>query len=126
MKEQIIVYLVTVFLLGGTNIWTVIMYFSERRKRKLNEMELQHNVDAQEFNNLKQQLEYSDARIEKFYDQLTEMEKVIAELRSNLLKEQQLNYEYQLKLMDVESKYKQTKDEACVKASTCELRIQPQ
>lgn len=126
MREEIIIYLVTVFVLGGTNVWTIIMYISERRKRKLEEKGQQLNVDAQEFNNLKQQLEYSDERIKMFYEQLTKMEKVIVELRSNLLKEQQLNSELQLKLTDVEAKYKRIIDEACMKASTCELRIQPQ
>lgn len=126
MREEIIIYLVTVFVLGGTNVWTIIMYISERRKRKLEEKGQQLDVDAQEFNNLKQQLEYSDERIKMFYEQLTKMEKVIVELRSNLLKEQQLNSELQLKLTDVEAKYKRIIDKACMKASTCELRIQPQ
>ncbi len=126
MREEIIIYLVTVFVLGGTNVWTIIMYISERRKRKLEEKGQQLNVDAQEFNNLKQQLEYSDERIKMFYEQLTKTEKVIVELRSNLLKEQQLNSELQLKLTDVEAKYKRIIDKACMKASTCELRIQPQ
>lgn len=73
------------FILGGTNVWTVVMYVLERKKRALENKSAQTDIDDKEFETLKKQLEYQDIRLNNYEQKMREKETLDDEMRSQMV-----------------------------------------
>lgn len=116
------------FLLSGTNIWSVLMYVMERKKRNLDNKSVQSDIDDKEFETLKKQLEYQDVRLDNYEQKMREKETIDDEIRSQMVALKRGKYDAELlvakltkKLHEKESEYSR---DACM-VSNCPQRINP-
>lgn len=116
------------FILGGTNVWTVVMYVLERKKRALENKSAQTDIDDKEFETLKKQLEYQDIRLNNYEQKMREKETLDDEMRSQMVELKRGKYEAELlvmkltqKLNENETKYSR---DACM-VQNCPQRISP-
>ena len=54
------------FLLGGTTVWSIIQWLSEKRLRKIEEQSKETSLETQRFEALTQQIEYQKRLIAEF------------------------------------------------------------
>ena len=54
------------FLLGGTTVWSIIQWLSEKKLRKLEEKSKETSLETQRFEALTQQIEYQKRLIAEF------------------------------------------------------------
>lgn len=54
------------FLLGGTTVWSIIQWLSEKRLRKIEEQSKETSLETQRFEALTQQIEYQKQLIAEF------------------------------------------------------------
>ncbi len=54
------------FLLGGTTVWSIIQWLSEKKLRKLEEQSKETSLETQRFEALTQQIEYQKQLIAEF------------------------------------------------------------
>ncbi len=107
-------YLLGLFLLGGTNIWTVVMYFLERGKRQQEVRGTAADVDHKEFETMRDQFEVFDKRLENYSSALLAAESTIKELRDLNDELQKDKLDMGLKIFKLEQASKQ-KDEELVR-----------
>ncbi|MDD4847306.1 MAG: hypothetical protein PHR53_00875 [Bacteroidales bacterium] len=117
MKSEIIL-----FLLSGTNLWTIVMYFLERRKRKLSERQQSIDVDAAEFDSLKKQLQFQEEQIAKFIENEKKRDELDDIQRAQIIEIKRCKHDIELKLVSVEHKLKIAESKVCERLD-CERRI---
>ena len=54
------------FLLGGTTVWSIIQWLSEKKLRKIDEQSKETSLETQRFEALTQQIEYQKRLIAEF------------------------------------------------------------
>ena len=54
------------FLLGGTTVWSIIQWLSEKKLRKIDEQSKETSLETQRFEALTQQIEYQKQLIAEF------------------------------------------------------------
>ena len=54
------------FLLGGTTVWSIIQWLSEKKLRKIDEQSKETSLETQRFEALTQQIEYQTRLIAEF------------------------------------------------------------
>lgn len=54
------------FLLGGTTVWSIIQWLSERKLRRIDEQSKETSLETQRFEALTQQIEYQKQLIAEF------------------------------------------------------------
>lgn len=109
------------FVLSGTNLWTIVMYFLDKRKRDLENKSSQADLDDKEFETLKKQLEYQDSLIEKYEAKLKERDSIDDELRSELMIIKRGKFEAEKLVLKLQIKYD---EDACLQLN-CPNRIKP-
>lgn len=121
-------YWIALFLMGGTNVWTIVMYFLERKKRKIEQTNNVKDVDLKEFETLQKQLEYQDERMENYETKLREREKIDDELRKELTEIKRGKYESDMLIMKLQRKISEKDilyaNDACMDQS-CPNRVKP-
>ena len=53
-------------ILGGTSIWSIIQWISERKLRKIEEKSKETSLESQRFEALKQQIEYQKQLLDEY------------------------------------------------------------
>lgn len=116
------------FILGGTNVWTVVMYVLERKKRALENKSAQTDIYDKEFETLKKQLEYQDIRLNNYEQKMREKETLDDEMRSQMVELKRGKYEAELLVMKLTQKLNENKTkysrDACM-VQNCPQRISP-
>ncbi len=109
------------FLLGGTNVWTIVMYALECKKRALEHKSAQADIDDKEFETLRKQLEYQDTLISRYETKLHDYDDISDELRRKLFEIKRQKYESEKLVLKLRIKYD---SDACLDFE-CRNRILP-
>ncbi len=116
------------FILGGTNVWTVIMYVLERKKRTLENKSAQTDIDDKEFETLKKQLEYQDIRLNNYEQKMREMDTIYDDMRAQMVELKRGKYDAELLVMKLTQKLSEKEREytrdACM-VRECPSRLKP-
>jgi len=114
------------FLLSGTNLWSIILYILERKKRNLEHKASQADIDDKEFETLKKQLEYQDVRLNGYEEKMREKEAIDDEMRARLVELKRGKYEAEMLVLKLTQKLNEKNLEydrdACM-VKDCSLRL---
>lgn len=115
-------------LLGGTSIFGLIKYISEKKLRKIGEMKEEKNLDLQNFEALARQIDYQEELLTKYAENKKkaeeledERDQLIIKLKRNATDLELEKISLQKKLVIAESLYDNIKDSIC-KDSLCKNR----
>jgi hypothetical protein len=129
MTNTEVVLLITTFIFGGTNVWTIILYIIERKKRKLDLTSQQQAIDDKEFDTLKNQLDYQDERIKNYEAKMKERDALDDELRAAMLDLKRGKYDADITALRLSRKLKEKEldyeRDACLNYN-CTQRIKVQ
>ena len=64
------------FLLGGTTVWSIIQWLSEKKLRKIEEKSKETSLETQRFEALTQQIEYQKQLIAEFISNEQERDRI--------------------------------------------------
>lgn len=113
------------FLLSGTNLWSIVLFILERKKRKLEIKSSQADIDDKEFETLKKQLEYQDIRLTSYEEKMREKETLDDEMRARMVELKRGKYEADMLVMKLTQKLNERNLEydrdACMKKG-CAMR----
>lgn len=115
-------YWIAMFLLGGTNVWTVIMYILERKKRNIDLKGTKAEVDQKEFSTVRDQFEVFDKRLESYAQSLLEAENLNKKLRSEMQEMEKSKYALEIKIIKLEKLILQKSENECINFE-CRNRI---
>lgn len=115
-------YWIITTVFGGTSVWGIIMWLLERKKRNLDTANVQQDIDDKEFEGLKKQIEFQDARILNYDAKLNTYEQLFDELRNNYLTIKKNKFEIEQKVLDLEKKLFLSKKSECL-VDNCPNRI---
>lgn len=114
------------FLLSGTNLWSIILFILERKKRKLDIKASQVDIDDKEFDTLKKQLEYQDIRLNNYEEKMREKETLDDEMRAQMVELKRGKYEAEMLVMKLTQKLNERNIEydrdACM-LKDCSMRV---
>lgn len=133
METVSVISIILNFVLGGTTLFGLIQWFSERRKRKLETDSVaignaasQAEVDDKEFETLKKQLDYQDERLNTYEKKMKERDKLDDEMREEMVKMKQCKYDLEMQVMKLQNKLSVKEEkyrrDACM-AHDCTKRI---
>lgn len=133
METVSVISIILNFVLGGTTLFGLIQWFSERRKRKLETDSVaignaasQAEVDDKEFETLKKQLDYQDERLNSYEKKMKERDKLDDEMREEMVKMKQCKYDLEMQVMKLQNKLSVKEEEyrhdACM-VHDCAKRI---
>lgn len=133
METVSVISIILNFVLGGTTLFSLIQWFSERRKRKLETDSVaignaasQAEVDDKEFETLKKQLDYQDERLNSYEKKMKERDKLDDEMREEMVKMKQCKYDLEMQVMKLQNKLSVKEEEyrhdACM-VHDCTKRI---
>ena len=116
------------FLLSGTNVWSIVMFVLERKKRTLENKSTQTDIDDKEFETLKKQLEYQDIRINNYEQKMREMDTIYDDMRAKMVELKRGKYDAELLVMKLSQKLSEKESEysrdACL-VRDCPSRKKP-
>lgn len=113
---------ILIFVLGGTNLWTIISYVVERRKRKLLEKQTELDIDSSEFANIRTQMGYYEEQIEKFIEKERKRDAMDDEMREAFIEIKRKKHEIEIKVVNLEQQLRVSQN-LCCNRTDCESRI---
>lgn len=133
METVSVISIILNFVLGGTTLFGLIQWFSERRKRKLETDSVaignaasQAEVDDKEFETLKKQLDYQDERLNSYEKKMKERDKLDDEMREEMVKMKRCKYDLEMQVMKLQNqlsvKEEEYRHDACM-VHDCAKRI---
>ncbi|MBP5400310.1 MAG: hypothetical protein J6Y35_01630 [Bacteroidales bacterium] len=133
METVSVISIILNFVLGGTTLFGLIQWFSERRKRKLETDSVaignaasQAEVDDKEFETLKKQLDYQDERLNSYEKKMKERDKLDDEMREEMVKMKRCKYDLEMQAMRLQNqlavKEEEYRRDACM-VHDCAKRI---
>lgn len=115
-------------ILGGTSIWSIIQWISERKLRKIEEKSKETSLESQRFEALKQQIEYQKQLLDEYIsneqarDEIDDKQReLIANLKRNFARietekielERQLSISRAYECYRIDCTERQRKDAQC-------------
>lgn len=115
-------YWIAMFALGGTNVWTIVLYFLEKGKRKVEEKSAIVDVEHKEFETMRDQFAVFDERLENYSRSLIEAENLIENLKQEKRDMQKDKFNMEMKILQLEHLVKQKEENECLDKH-CQHRI---
>lgn len=115
-------YWIALFLMGGTNVWTIVMYFLERKKRKIEVKGTQVDVEQKELNTVRDQFDVFDKRLESYSKALIDAESNIDKLKKENRDMQKDKFSMEMQILKLEQVVKQKTENECLNFE-CKQRI---
>ena len=110
------------FFLGGTTVWSIIRYLSEKKLRALDMKEKENSLENQQFKALTEQIEYQKQLIKEFISNERECEELNDKQRELILTIKRQSHQIESDKIELERQLAISQAYEC-RRTNCELRV---
>ena len=121
MNNTFLVILTT--LLGGTNIWTIILYIAEKKKRRLEIEKQQTDNDVLNLEALKNQIDYMETLMKRYRDNEVARNKLNDEQSKIIIELKKLLTDKELKIIELNKKLTIANSACCFRPNCIDRMI---